>query len=222
MENELRNTVKNWLNDNIVFRKLGIHQMFGNDRIYWTFKWSSDYSENLDNHVNPFELLDDRIFDNWRTYSKDDLKIIFEEFQFFAVSKGLKFRKTDIKRHLKLCIENQEFVKIIKFDPKIELLINSERKRVKGTRTLAPGKRSPVNLSQGDTAYICNYITSNMVSPCYIIKDLERTYRVIYFTHLNKNLRETSGTKINGWGFATVYHNEIGTTPEQATANTYN
>lgn len=222
MENELSNTVKNWLNDNIVFRKLGIHQIFGNNRIYWTFKFSRHYSEELDNCANPFELLDERTFDNWRIYSKDDLKIIFDEFLFFALAKNLKFKKSDVKLYLKSCIESQELVKVIEFDPKVELLINSGRQRVKGSRELRPEQRIPVNLTQGDTAYICNYDTPNMASPCYIVKNLANTYRVIYFTHLNNHLRETTGTKINGWGFATVYPNEIGTTPEQAKANTYN
>lgn len=214
-----------FLNETFVFRTLEIYSFFNHpsQRIFFDFRSRVNLNK-IDNNDEPCSLLDEQEFDNWHELNKDSYMLILSEFDFYLMKNNFswKCRKRDTIMQMEVLIK-QELVRTINFPLELKLLINGGRKKVLGNRRKLNSKREAIRITPGNSYFLCTNDSSNIANPCYVLNmgkpEIVNSYRVIYFTDVKDTFISGKKTEINGWGFCTVFKNELGTTPEQALIN---
>jgi hypothetical protein len=216
----LVSSVTKFLNEKFVFRKLEIHEFFEHKHppIFWIHR--SCYSPEVDT-MEACMLLDDQMLHYWQIYSKGTLALVFDEFQLWCFLKNLeKPAKRKSKEIIKALIETSELVQMIKFNPVLKNLIVQGRHKVSGVIPLhsTDSRRVRMDAKEGEVYYLCNDHSKPFIAnPCYIVKStMNGPYRVMYFTNAASQFIETKKSRVNAYGFTTVFPNELGVTPEQA------
>jgi hypothetical protein len=224
--NDLSDLALKFLTENYVFRQLEIYDLFDNDRIFWTHKKSRYYRPEIDSYDEPCILLDEHKFHDWADFDKKHVKYFSDEFQIYNLRHNIKFKVTDIKRVINDLIVSKQVVKKISFNPVLKECVKEGRTKITRLKPLhsSSEKREPIKANVGEKLYICKSSKPPYISsPCYIIKAADfGSYRVMFFTNLDKELSETTKIDINGWGFTTAYANELGRTPSEAVLQNQN
>ena len=221
-------SIEKFLNENYVFRKLQIHEYFDSKTspIIWMHKHYVRDIIAAENCQETCELLEQGFYSDWFHFNKKQLDMFIDEFRFQNLRLTLKIKKTEIKTIVEHLITNSSLTKTILFNPLLKELIQEGRHEVTKVRPLSciSSERIEINAKIGQKYYLCRDTKSPFIAdPCYIISLIQDgTYNVMFFTNVQDNWSSSKKTEINGWGFTSVYANEIGLTPAQAVRNNKN
>jgi hypothetical protein len=217
---KLREDILKFLNEEFVFRKLEIHTFFGigESPIFWIHR--RNYHTDAFNTADTCTLLDDHVFNNWKVCDKDTVTYLLDEFEWNSLNNDRKLNRRAAKEFIRTIIEEPDFVPMISFNPVLKKIISGGRHKVRGVVPLdsTDSRRINIHAKAGEGYYLCNdYHKPYLANPCYVIGEgTSGTYRIMFFTNVASQFLDTKKLEINGYGFTTVFANELGTTLEQA------
>lgn len=211
-----------FLDEKFVFRKLQIHEYFGNQKapIFWTFRNSPYHTVEIEASSEACQLLDASAFENWNVFDKTDINFFCDELEIRNISTKPVLPRRKLKLSIADLINNSGLVKTIRFNPVLKKLIEEGRHKVTNVKPLPPMdiRRTEVDAKAGSIYYLCNDRNKPyLANPCYITEVIGHgSFRAMIFTNVSSDGIDTNKIPINGYGFTTVYAYELGLTPSQA------